>query len=35
MLLLRPDTVVLFSLCVKTSGMLVLFGGDGDGDCDD
>jgi hypothetical protein len=35
MLLLTHDIVVLFSLCVKTSGMVLLFGGDGDGDCDD
>jgi len=39
--LLGCDRMVLFSLCVKTNGMLLLVGvgggggGDGDGDCHD
>jgi hypothetical protein len=40
MLLLRHDVLVIFSLCMKTSGMNVNWffggaGGGGGGDCDD
>jgi hypothetical protein len=33
--LLGHDRMVLFSLCVKTNGMLLLGGGGGGGDCHD